>query len=822
METTPDPSVSNARGAAEADSSPAGLWASPRPTFTWTAIGVLFLALAGGGVWMINEKVEQDIELASAAFQHDVSARAEEATAVVDGKLRLIHQSLNTMGLLPSVQSIDRHGENLDADANKTIQQLYDSLAKDVELSEVYIVPASFDPDRIDPDTGEPEEPIMMFDGLITDGVIEEEEDEEIEIEEYRALAQQMAWLGKHYPVAASVDAGARPMISTPEMTICDNTVFSRTRDEADRKGVVLSVPFYGLDGELRGTISGIIRTGALASYLPQTDFALTNTAHGLTVLPKKPGVERTSLTYVKKGVADPDLPYSAAMELSQADPQGRWVAWVGRSSSAFRDSPQVVSIRNFEMTAWIILGLLLAVLLAVVLVMRSSARLQGARQAHLREIAEEMSKAQRAVAERESRALRLAAQLEANQKSLRATLADLTLAKNAAEAASIAKSQFLANMSHEIRTPLNGVLGIAQVLASDGLEAAHAEKVDLILDAGKSLLILLNDVLDLSKIEAGKLEISPAPWDVGATVAAAVRLFRDQAEQKGLTLDLVSGGDLPRMQFDAARVRQCVSNLVSNAIKFTDSGSVKISLSAKRSEDGGYRVLVQVRDTGIGMSQEVIDRLFSAFTQADGSTTRRFGGTGLGLAISRLLARRMGGDILVKSREGRGSVFGFFFQASEASAEELAPIEAMLPAASVSSDPLRGAIVLLADDNALNRKIIRLMLSPCGCEIVEAENGQLTLDLLATQSFDIVLLDAHMPVMDGLEAIRRIRTCSESWRDVPVIALTADAMAGDREKYLAMGMSAYLSKPVDKQALVSTMSELLGAPRQRLLLTGT
>jgi len=324
-------------------------------------------------------------------------------------------------------------------------------------------------------------------------------------------------------------------------------------------------------------------------------------------------------------------------------------------------------------------------------------------------------------------------------------------------------------------------------------------------------LLVLLNDVLDLSKIEAGKLEIVTAPGDVTQTIGGTVQLFRAQAEGKGLSLMFDAPAKLPPMHHDPDRVRQCVSNLISNAIKFTSSGSVTVTLSAKAHGETEHIVMVQVRDTGIGMDEVAMSRLFSAFSQGDNSTTRRFGGTGLGLAISRALARKMGGDIRVRSKVGVGSSFALLFRAEEASAETIQQVAPAVPRAVADThEPLRGARILLTDDNALNRKIIRLMLTPLGCEITEAANGQEALDHLHAQDFDLVLLDAHMPVMDGVEAIRRIRMTHEHWRTLPVIALTADAMAGDREKYLAMGMSEYLSKPVDKQALIATMSELL------------
>jgi signal transduction histidine kinase/ActR/RegA family two-component response regulator len=406
-----------------------------------------------------------------------------------------------------------------------------------------------------------------------------------------------------------------------------------------------------------------------------------------------------------------------------------------------------------------------------------------------------------------------------AHGKKLIGTVVDLTAwkkiedelraAKELAEASSNAKSQFLANMSHEIRTPLNGVLGMAQSLEDDQLTAAQKDKVAIILDSGKSLMALLNDVLDLTKIEAGKLEVSAVPGDFLHTMKRTRQLFQSTAEDKGLDLFVRYDAHFPqRLTYDPTRVRQCVSNLLSNAIKFTAQGSVEVAVSAKRLDDGQYMVAIDVSDTGIGMSPETCAKLFTVFTQADGATTRKFGGSGLGLAISRQLARMMGGDLIVKSEEGKGSTFRLTFKAQE-SAPAVAP-SPVAKAVDVNKRTLRGQRILLTDDNAINRQIIKLFLAPQGCDIVEATNGKEALDKIAQNEFDLVLLDVHMPVMDGKETIQRIRA-SDKWQTLPVIALTADAMSGDREKYLALGMTDYLSKPVDQRELIAKMQQVLG-----------
>ncbi|MEZ5936780.1 MAG: ATP-binding protein [Hyphomonadaceae bacterium] len=387
----------------------------------------------------------------------------------------------------------------------------------------------------------------------------------------------------------------------------------------------------------------------------------------------------------------------------------------------------------------------------------------------------------------------------------------ELVAARDEAEASNRAKSEFLANMSHEIRTPLNGVLGMAQALQAEPLTADQTEKVAVILDSGKSLTALLNDVLDFSKIEAGKLEITPVAGDFLHTMKRVRQLFLPQAEEKGLDLSMRIAADFPeRLVYDPVRVRQCVSNLISNAIKFTASGGVEVAIRATPFAEGACEVSIAVRDTGIGVRPDVQARLFSAFTQADGAITRKYGGTGLGLAISRRLARLMGGDITVESEEGEGSTFTLSFRAQEAVAEEPDRLQSADGGAGKDVRSLRGKRVLLTDDNAVNRQVIRLFLAPQGCDLIEATNGKEALDALQTHPIDIVLLDVHMPVMDGKEAIRRIRSSDRPWAGVPVIALTADAMSGDRERYLDMGMTNYISKPVDQRELVARMLSAL------------
>ena len=403
----------------------------------------------------------------------------------------------------------------------------------------------------------------------------------------------------------------------------------------------------------------------------------------------------------------------------------------------------------------------------------------------------------------------RILDRLAENRAALTASLADLTVARDAARAASLAKSQFLASISHEIRTPLNGILGMAQSLGMSDISPDDREKVGVILSSGGNLTAILNDVLDISKIEAGKLQVAPIPSDVLVLCRQTISLFESLADAKSLSLRFEHDHlEQTRFALDPVRFQQCLSNLLSNAIKFTRTGGVTVALRVGRTGDD-WRISVDVVDTGIGMEPDTVARLFDNFMQADESTTREFGGTGLGLAISRRLARLMSGDITVESKSGVGTTFTLTVGALAVEGQDL-PIVRDTPSPVVPSSGRRQRI-LVVDDNAVNRQVVKLLLAGEGIDLLEAANGREALDRLGAEAIDLVLLDVHMPVMDGRECIARIRATSAGWRSIPVIALTAEAMEGDRERLLASGMTDYVAKPIDRAMLVHKVHGLLG-----------
>jgi len=388
-------------------------------------------------------------------------------------------------------------------------------------------------------------------------------------------------------------------------------------------------------------------------------------------------------------------------------------------------------------------------------------------------------------------------------------------LAQEHAEAANKAKSAFLAVMSHELRTPLNGMLGLAQALRAGTLTKEQHEQVDLILDSGDTLLVLLNDILDLSKIEAGKLEIAPTVGDLVQTCARLVGGYQPTAREKDVALTFTLESQAPGpLMFDGVRVRQCLTNLVSNALKFTTTGKVDVALACYPEADGRVRVRLRVSDTGIGMNETTVAKLFRPFTQADASTTRNFGGTGLGLNITRRLVEMMRGEIKVESEEGRGSIFTIEMLVDAAEASDLPVGDEDAGEEETRFAAVHGRRVLVVDDHPVNRRVIRLFLEPFECELIEAENGQQALDALDREPVDLVLMDVNMPVMDGLEATRRLRTDTRFLR-LPVIALTADVMSAQIKTCLEAGCDAHVAKPIDLRNLLSVMDRALSRTRE-------
>lgn len=393
----------------------------------------------------------------------------------------------------------------------------------------------------------------------------------------------------------------------------------------------------------------------------------------------------------------------------------------------------------------------------------------------------------------------------------------EILRARDAAEAASVAKSRFLANMSHEIRTPLNAIIGFADILHKHAACCGDAECedfLDTIHASGKHLLDLINDILDLSKIEADRLDVEAVRCSPHQIISEVISVLRVRALEKGLKLNYAWCSGVPEtISTDDARFRQLMMNLVGNAIKFTNSGEVRIVADLVR-EPSNPHLLIQVIDTGVGIPADQFEAIFDPFVQADTSVTRQFGGTGLGLTISRRIARALGGDIAISSEPGKGSTFTVSLATGpldDVPIVNSSMADGLRVAAQPSQEPLpslAGVRVLLVEDGDTNRKLVSLVLRRAGADVATAENGQLGVELARKNPFDLVLMDMQMPVMDGYAATTRLR---QEGLTLPILALTAHAMKGDESKCQTAGCSGYITKPIDGDELVRTVARILG-----------
>ncbi|MFN0303211.1 MAG: ATP-binding protein, partial [Burkholderiales bacterium] len=400
-----------------------------------------------------------------------------------------------------------------------------------------------------------------------------------------------------------------------------------------------------------------------------------------------------------------------------------------------------------------------------------------------------------------------LVQQLDQKTKELEAQAVELVRARFQADNANEAKSRFLATMSHEIRTPINGVMGITELLLETELTSTQRKYAQAARKSTDALLTIINDVLDISRIEAGKLALDHQAFDIRGLVEETLDLMSASAHKKGLSLSHVIEAEVPaHLSGDPARLRQILTNLVGNAVKFTHEGAIKVRVGADTSKSGRPGLRFEVSDTGIGIAPEAQSQVFERFTQADGSTTRKYGGSGLGLAIVTELVRLMGGEIGVISEQGTGSTFWFTVQLGEAAQ----PAAASEPAPAATNHRY-DAHVLVAEDNPINQMVVQASLTKLGCKVDVVTTGIEAHHAAVSGMYDLIFMDCHMPELDGYEATRRIRASEQPLgRRTPILALTAGALKEDRDKCLAAGMDEHLSKPLTRLAMTSALDRWL------------
>jgi len=760
-------------------------------------------------------------ELADVLEHHRVESH--DQTIVLANTLKSVfeqtYQGLRTISRLPGVRAIptdhkelDFHGGGgtFDEDAQLTVQEIYNNMATNIALSEVYIVPLDLEPDEADPQSSKPREPLVTFDKLIvgrhSDQDVDQKEDhseiEEIEIYEYRLMKKQLAWMRSNVPQLEMITGMDFPAIGGPEVVTCDNTHYSpRHPDDRDRSGLVLSVPFYDPDGKLKGCISGVILSHAIRDLLPADHYAVRNLQHDYTITSRQTrSVPASPPQWITQARPNPNLLYSEVITLETHDAAGSWVLWVGLPDEGFWNRNDFRKTYLFSITLYVGVGVLTLAMCSWVWLVQRNRKLLELKNVELEERVEERTR-------------------QAED------------AREQAEFANHAKSEFLANMSHEIRTPMTAIMGYTDLLMDlDHSTTGQRDYVATIQRNGEHLLTIINDILDLSKIQAGKMTIEQIGCSPHQLLFDVASLMRGRADSKGLKLSIECLGPIPHtIQSDPVRLRQVLINLVGNAVKFTESGGIRVT--AKMGDDlrsANPHLRFEVIDTGIGMTEEQIKRLFKPFTQADTSTTRNFGGTGLGLTISKIFAEMLGGDITIKSTPGESTSFVVTIATGLLDGVEMVEksIDSMVlelernngTAEDMSGTSLDNTRILLAEDGPDNQKLISFHLKKWGASVTLADNGQIAMEKALEawhddKPFDVILMDMQMPVMDGYIATTKLR--EEGYKG-PIIALTAHAMASDRQKCIDAGCDDYATKPINKTEMLATIRRLLSSHTAR------
>lgn len=905
-------------------------------------------------------KYAEDIATAKKNYQTEEHLISLEVAQKVENVFQVLYDNIRTIARLPGVRKVDRHAQNLQGDANLTIQEIYNNLANSVSMSEVYIVPESFNPEKLDPFTNALEIPIKMYDELIVgktalsleDQDHEDEEVEEIEIYEYRLLTQQIKWFRQYFPTENSFEGLRYPAISGKEVITCDNSRFDpENPNDADRSGFVYSVPFYDIDGKLKGTISAIILSHALKEVLPESYYALRNVEYNFTALNQIKTIQKNMNPWIQKTSADPGLIYSEFIPLNIIDGESQWGLWIGLPNDIFWMRPDVVAARHFlglgYLFIWVLAGFLM---LGIFLVQRNRQKIievnkdlerkvqertkeLSLQQEALREVVQGVSSAggeiffqnlmtsltkamgvkfafigkvikdsqavrtivicndgviqenfvyalentpcenvvDRSLCFYPSRvaeqfpkdkmlvdmdiesysgiplkdsynrviglmsimdnkpmlnkeiivsllkifAVRAAHEIERleAEKNLKEEKEKAVILSQKAMEATKAKSNFLANMSHEIRTPMNSILGFSELLQQTSLDDKQQKYLDAVMTSGKLLVGIINDILDISKIEAGKIHLEVVEYDLEKTIHELMKIIVTQAKDKIYETYIEIDDDVPQIvKGDVNRIKQIFVNLLSNAVKFTETGEIGVEIRLEK-ELSGQEILLHgiVKDSGIGIPKEKLDVIFESFSQVDESTTRKYGGTGLGLTITKAIVEAMDGKIYVESEEGKGSEFHFLFKVSKKDVSTAEEIDSKI------RNEFAGKTVFIIDDNEISRKILKKICERGGLKVLgeaDSARGALQqLDQLYSESKivpQIIFCDVLMEGMNGVQLAEKIKSNLE-FKNVKIIAATADERQESIENESSGIFDAFLMKPFIGSELILSVSKALG-----------
>lgn len=878
----------------------------------------ILIALAIAVAVLVRVKEQDDLDRALKAYRAGAHIESFNTANQINTRMNSIYQELCTIAKLPGIRFRDEHTTSLDEQTQQTLQELYSSLADNNGISEIHIITTDFDPTNTTPSARH--RPLVTFDSRTANvalsasnqGNVERHKVPVNDAPEYDLMSQQLTLLKTQYPEDNRATATTTPALLGPEVVTRDNSRYLATDpDDRNRSGIIYSVPIYDRRGLLKGMVSAVLLSNSIRDIFYDGYDAIHSATHEYVAGRQEGSVWLRVLPFIEADTPDPKLLYSEVQLLEIPDAQGGWTLWSWEPDIFYDQREDVRAARRSALLAY---ASLVVLTIAVIVVLR--------------------------VLEKRREMLLNMNQHLADQVKLRT--AELEQAVTVAEHATKAKSQFLANMSHEIRTPMNGVVGMLDIITNAGVDQKVRGYVDIARQSANSLLRIIDDILDYSKIEAGKIVIENIEFDPIQVVEDVAALLAAKCHGKGLALNCDTPTEMTHMVIgDPTRLRQVLLNLVGNAIKFTEQGQVSIQLVCEPLNDMQRNLRFAVSDTGIGMNPEVRDKLFTAFTQADESTTRRFGGTGLGLIISQRLVELMGGKINAHSTQGKGSRFEFtvpvtlgdvvpsvtapatdiqnkrvlivddnitdcmilqhhldhwqlqhhtvhtaaaamqalctglngkpydialldmvlpdqdgltlssIIQADaqlrsikrilltsvtsltqdqlkkhHISALHLKPVKprdlrrsiSLAPAASSIEksakqiEPVHSSMqVLVVDDNEINQTVVALMLERMGAKVTCAGNGEEALQALTTNRFDLLLLDCHMPVMDGYEAIRRLREKEQITNlHQLVVALTASAMQEDRERCVAAGMDDFLTKPVTLKELQRVLNKWL------------